>query len=112
MGMRAVVYTRVSSDPNERGRSVTEQEAECRAVCERNGWAVAAVYSDNDRSASRYATKSRPEYRNLVRHIESGAADVVVVWESSRGTRSLANSDPSAKRSGSMRSPAHRSIGY
>lgn len=88
--LRAVIYTRVSSDPNDRGRSVTEQETECRAVCERNGWAVTAVYSDNDRSASRYATKERTQYRRLVRHVEAGRADVLVVWESSRGTRDLA----------------------
>ena len=56
IALRAVIYARVSSDPNERGRSVSEQEAECRAVCEREGWHVVAVYSDNDRSASRYAT--------------------------------------------------------
>ncbi len=87
---RAVVYTRVSSDPNDRGRSVTEQEVDCRAVCERNGWEVVRVFSDNDRSASRYATKERPEHRNLIRFIESGAADVLVTWEASRAQRDLA----------------------
>ena len=52
MGTRGVIYTRVSSDPNDRGRSVAEQETECRAVCQRNDWQVVAVFSDNDRSAT------------------------------------------------------------
>lgn len=86
---RAVIYTRVSSDPNDRGRSVTEQEADCRAVCASNGWDVVAVFSDNDRSASRYATKERPEHRKLITFIESGNADVLVTWESSRAQRDL-----------------------
>jgi site-specific DNA recombinase len=88
--LRAVIYTRVSSDPNDRGRSVSEQEGECRAVCERNGWQVVAVYSDNDRSASRYATKDRPEYARLIRHVEDGGCDVLVTWEASRAQRDLA----------------------
>src|SRR3954451_17270689 len=88
---RAVIYTRVSSDPNDRGRSVEEQETECRAACKRNGWTVAAVYSDNDRSASRYATKARPEYGRVIDCIESGGADVLVTWEASRGTRDLSD---------------------
>src|SRR5829696_1415877 len=86
---RAVIYTRVSSDPNDRGRSVAEQEADCRAVCERNGWQVTAVYSDNDRSASRYATRARPEHRKVIRLLESGGADVLVTWEASRTQRDL-----------------------
>jgi site-specific DNA recombinase len=88
--MRAVIYTRVSSDPNERGRSVSEQEAECRAVCERNGWKVVAVLSDNDRSASRYAVKSRPAYKQLIQLVDEGGCDVVVTWEASRAQRDLA----------------------
>ena len=67
-----LLYARVSSDPNERGRSVSEQEAECRAVCEREGWQVVAVYSDNDRSASRYATKARPEYKRVIAAVDAG----------------------------------------
>ncbi|NEN51041.1 recombinase family protein [Modestobacter muralis] len=87
--MRAALYTRVSSDPNDRGRSVAEQEAECRAVCERNGWTVVEVFSDNDRSASRYATKDRPQYRRLIEFVEARSCDVLVTWEASRAQRDL-----------------------
>ncbi len=91
MGTRAIIYTRVSSDPNDRGRSVEEQETECRAVCARNRWEVVDVLSDNDRSASRYATKDRPQYRKLIKVVESGGADVLVTWEASRALRDLAD---------------------
>lgn len=83
---RAVIYTRVSSD-RAKGRSVTEQEAECRAECERRGWPVADVLIDNDRSATRFATKDRPEYEKLRTILQPG--DVLVVWEASRAGRSL-----------------------
>jgi DNA invertase Pin-like site-specific DNA recombinase len=88
--LRAVIYTRVSSDPNDLGRSVGEQEADCRAVCARNGWQIVRVFSDNDRSASRYATKDRPEHRRLIDFIEAGKCDVLVTWEASRAQRDLA----------------------
>lgn len=83
---RAIIYTRVSSD-RANGRSVAEQEAECRAECERRGWPVADVLADPDRSATRYATKDRPEYERLRTTLQPG--DVLVVWEASRAGRSL-----------------------
>lgn len=83
---RAVIYARVSSD-RAKGRSVTEQEAECRAECDRRGWPVAEVLTDNDRSATRFATKDRPEYGRLRTILQPG--DVLVVWEASRAGRSL-----------------------
>lgn len=83
---RAIIYTRVSSD-KAGGRSVREQESECRTECERRGWPVAEVLTDNDRSASRYATKDRPEYARLRTLLQPG--DVLVMWEASRATRDL-----------------------
>ena len=70
------------------GRSVEEQERECRAECERRGWPVAHVLVDNDVSASRFATKSRPEYARLRELLAPG--DVLVMWEASRAQRDLA----------------------
>ncbi len=87
--MRAAIYTRVSSDPRAEGRSVGEQEAECRAFCERQRWDVVQVFSDNDRSASKYAKKSRPEYEQLLNYIGERRCDVLVTWESSRAQRDL-----------------------
>jgi site-specific DNA recombinase len=42
--MDAVIYTRVSRG-SAGGRSVEDQERECRQECERNGWPVRAVYA-------------------------------------------------------------------
>lgn len=86
--MRAVIYTRVSSDPTGRGRSVAEQESECRAICEREGWTVAEVLTDNDIGASRHSGKDRPAYRKLADTLQRG--DVLVTWEASRAQRDLA----------------------
>lgn len=83
---RAIIYTRVSSD-KAKGRSVKEQETACRAECARNGWQVADVLADNDRSATRFATKDRPQYARLRDVLQPG--DVLVVWEPSRAGRSL-----------------------
>lgn len=87
MQLRAVIYTRVSSDKTGRAKSVTEQEAECRAECERRGWPVAEVLTDNDLSATRYARKTRPAYERLKKILAPG--DVLVTWESSRAQRGL-----------------------
>lgn len=86
--MRAIIYTRVSSDNSGRAKSVADQERECRAVCEREGWNVAKVLTDNDIGASRWSTKRRPAYRQLDEVLQPG--DVLVLWEASRAQRDLA----------------------
>jgi DNA invertase Pin-like site-specific DNA recombinase len=82
----AVIYTRVSSDQNN-GRSVADQERECRHECERNGWPVREVYCDNDIGASSFSGKQRPQWEKLKADLRSG--DIVVMWEASRSTRDL-----------------------
>lgn len=65
-----------------------EQEDECRAWVEREGWALArAPFIDNDISASKYARKPRPQWQALTADLEAGKLDVLVVWEPSRATR-------------------------
>lgn len=83
---RAVIYTRVSQDKRE-GRSVAEQEADCRRDAEREGWHLVQVLSDNGVSASRYSKKERPNWIRLLGLLRRGEVDVVVFWEMSRGTR-------------------------
>lgn len=87
--MRACIYTRVSNDPHQLGRSVSEQEAECRALCEKSGWEVVQVFSDTDRSASRYAKRQRPAYKKVRDFVAAGECDVLVTWECSRAQRDL-----------------------
>lgn len=83
--MQAVIYTRVSLNRNG-GRSVEDQERECRAECRRRGWKVRAVYTDTGISASRYG-KHRPEWERCKDDLRSD--DVLVVWEASRAQRDL-----------------------
>lgn len=85
--MRAIIYTRVSHD-QAGGRSVAEQEADCRAHCEREGWEVAHVLCDNDVGASRHSVGHRPAYEQLQSILQPG--DVLVTWEASRAQRDLA----------------------
>lgn len=90
--LRALIYNRASADPTGRGLSVASQEAENRAWCTREGWDIVGAITDNDRSASRYATKEREGYDQVKKALAGdlfGRVDVLVYWESSRGTRDL-----------------------
>ena len=95
--MRAGVYERVSRLATardrkeiERARSIEEQNKANGDECARHGWEITAHYEDPGLSASRFATRDRPEYRRLLADINAGKLDVVVLWESSRGDRELA----------------------
>ena len=86
----ALIYARVSQDSQGLARSVTEQETECRAECARRGWVVASVVTENDRSASKYAKRTRPEWERVKRELANGGVGVLVTWEASRSGRDLA----------------------
>lgn len=86
--MRALIYTRVSQDRAE-GRSPAEQEAESRALCERNDWEVVQVCTDT-RGASRHSKGARPGWDEALRLVASGGVDVLVTWEASRAQRDVA----------------------
>lgn len=83
--MTADLYVRKSTA--DRGKSAADQEAECRDDAAHEGIEVGRVFADPDRSASRYARKPRPGYAELLDHIRSGECDMVMLWESSRGSR-------------------------
>ncbi len=85
--LRAVIYCRVSEDPRGTGRSVEEQETESRRTCDREGWRVERVLTDNGVGASVYSRGTREDFARLCESIESGGTDVVVAWECSRFSR-------------------------
>lgn len=58
------------------------QEADCRALAERLGWDVVAVYVDNDVSA--HSGRTRPEYRRMLRDVQAGRVRSVVAWHTDR----------------------------
>lgn len=71
------------------GRSVASQEKDWRADCHDQGNEPGRAFADPDRSASRYAKKTRPEFDDLLTHIEAGECGMLALWESSRGDRTL-----------------------
>jgi site-specific DNA recombinase len=79
---------RVSQDRSGRERSIDEQQDDNRRV-----WAdveFGEPYSDVG-SASRYARKARGDFKRLTADLGGGrfGADVLVLWESSRGSRKV-----------------------
>ncbi|HKS99815.1 MAG TPA: recombinase family protein [Rugosimonospora sp.] len=88
--VRAARYQRASQDKKEQGKSVTDQGKLNKAELVRYAWSDAGSFTDNDRSASRYATKDRPDFERLIEGIRAGRFDVLVIWEISRKERDLA----------------------
>jgi site-specific DNA recombinase len=82
-------YLRVSKDRSGRARSVDEQHGDNERATDQQGWTLGAPYVDNSVSASRYATKARGDFAKLLDDLDRGrfGADVLVLWESSRGSR-------------------------
>lgn len=76
------VYARISQDRSGDELGVTRQLKDCRAEAERRGWTVAEEYVDDDISA--YSGKTRPAYERMLRDIESGLRDAVIVWHMDR----------------------------
>lgn len=72
------------------GRSVAGQEKDWQDDCAAQDITQGRVFADPDRSASRYATKPRPDYAELLQHIRAGKCEMLGLWESSRGSRDLA----------------------
>ena len=85
--VRAGCYCRISSDPNDKREGVDRQREDTAALCEVEGWTVAGVYVDNDRSASN--GKGRPEWDRLLADIQSGKIDAVAAWDQDRINRMM-----------------------
>lgn len=83
---RAAIYARISSDREGAGLGVARQVKDCRALCEREGFDVVAVFEDNDLSA--WSGKARPGYDQMWARVNAGEIDVVAVWHTDRLTRS------------------------
>lgn len=81
--LRAGVYGRESKD---KSKSVDDQVSAGLAAIAAEGWVHAGSYDDGS-SASRFAKKARADWQRLLDDIKAGALDVLVLWESSRGSR-------------------------
>jgi site-specific DNA recombinase len=83
---RAVCYVRISVDRDDETSTETQEER-VRAYCKAQGWRIADVIVEPGRSAYKVSRSSRPGFRRAMALIESGAADVLVVWKIDRAAR-------------------------
>jgi DNA invertase Pin-like site-specific DNA recombinase len=81
----ADLYLRKSSA--DAGKSVGQQDDETTDAVSRRDWTIGRRFTDDARSASRYARRGRPDFAALLAHIRSGACELLAVWEASRPSR-------------------------
>lgn len=83
-------YLRVSFDKSGRERSHDRQHDDNQRAADTEGWTLGEPYRDTG-SASRYASKRRDDFDRLVADLEADRfkGDILVLWESSRGSRRL-----------------------
>lgn len=79
----AAIYCRISHDPSGERLGVQRQEDDCRAEAARRHWRVTGMYIDDDRSAFN-SRKPRPEYQRLLRDLQEGTVDGVMIWRLDR----------------------------
>jgi site-specific DNA recombinase len=84
--MKAMIYTRVSSEEQVSNLSLDVQEKTCREYCVRNGWTVEAVYREEGESAK---TANRTELRRMLTDLRARPVDYVVVYDTSRFARDV-----------------------
>lgn len=84
--MRAVIYTRVSTDEQVKNLSLETQRRECERYCQSNGLTVDKVFTDKGESAK---TTNRPEFQSMLRYCakSTGKIKAVVVYHTSRFAR-------------------------
>jgi DNA invertase Pin-like site-specific DNA recombinase len=80
--MRAAIYCRVSTAD----QNADMQRNELLSYCERRGWTVSEVYTDEGVSGSK---ESRPALNRLISAAKRRAFDAVVVWKFDRFARSM-----------------------
>ncbi|MDR1186115.1 MAG: recombinase family protein [Bifidobacteriaceae bacterium] len=96
--LRAVVYVRISDDPEGTERGVDRQEADCRDYAASRGMEVAEVFRENDTSAFKQRTVTlpsgervrrvvRPQFRAMLASLARGDADVMVAYDLDRAVR-------------------------
>ena len=84
--MRAVIYTRVSTDEQTKNLSLELQRRECQAYCQRNGFAVDRLFEERGESAK---TTDRPEFQAMLDYCSrnKGKIGAVVVYHTNRFAR-------------------------
>ncbi|WP_223227621.1 recombinase family protein [Leifsonia xyli] len=98
VGRRAVVYVRISDDPEGLERGVDRQEEDFRAVAAAEGLEVVAVFRENDTSAFKQRTivlpsgekvrrVIRPKFRAMLQLMANDGGDVLIAYDLDRAVR-------------------------
>lgn len=85
-------YLRVSQDRSGQLRSPAEQHEDNQRAAETESFTLGEAYRETGAvSASRYSTKTREAFGDLLGDLDAGTfgADILVLWESSRGSRKV-----------------------
>src|SRR5713101_3724239 len=77
---RAAIYTRVSTDDQGKGYSLTTQMAACRQYLSERGYWLVGEFADQYTGAS----LDRPELNKLRPLVDGGGVDIVVVYDIDR----------------------------
>lgn len=81
----AYLYARYSTD-NQNPDSIDVQVSKCAHWCDDHGIPVLGIFSDEAMSGMK---DSRPEYDKMMRKLEMGGADTVVIYDQSRMFRKM-----------------------
>lgn len=88
---RAAIYVRVSTEAQSDKASPAEQEADCRAYCERNQYAVVNFYRDTERYKAKgkmvepSGTRAdRPGFKAMLADARKDNFDVIIAWREDR----------------------------
>ena len=83
--MRVALYPRVSGHEQEDNYSIPEQIDRMKKYCEAQGWMVYKIYTDSVQSG---ADMDRPGLQAMIKDIEKGNVDMVLVYKLDRLSRS------------------------
>lgn len=88
---RAAIYVRVSTEQQGDKASPAEQENDCRAYCDRNGYSVVTVYRDVERYKAKgrvvepSGTRAdRPGFKAMLADARKDSFDVIIAWREDR----------------------------
>ncbi len=83
---RAVLYTRVSSEEQLEGYSLSAQAEAGQRFAEQRGWELTFVYEERGRSGK---NALRPEFQRMIRDAHAGMFDIIIVHKLDRFSRSV-----------------------
>lgn len=95
---RAVLYVRISDDPEGLEKGVDRQEQDCREYARAHGMVVVEVFRENDTSAFKQRTITlpngekvrrvvRPRFRAMLQLLSKGGGDAMVAYDLDRAVR-------------------------